>query len=78
MCSDKTLNYDGATLSHECASKSYKKINKMNIYITHNLGYNPFQIYNHRQKRCKTIKAIFKKLQLSGKTSNFVQYGSKM
>jgi len=25
-----------------------KKINKMNIYITHRLGYNPFQIY-HRQ-----------------------------
>jgi len=25
-----------------------EKINKMNIYITHNLGYNPFQIY-HRQ-----------------------------
>jgi len=26
----------------------------MNIYITHNLSYNPFQIY-HRQQRCKTI-----------------------
>jgi len=26
-----------------------KNINNMNIYITHNLGYNPFQIYNHRQ-----------------------------
>jgi len=44
MCSDKTLNYDCAKLSqsHECASKSYKKINKMNIYIIYNLGYNPF------------------------------------
>ena len=25
-----------------------KKLNKMNIYITRNLAYNPFQIY-HRQ-----------------------------
>jgi len=35
MRSDKTLNYDCAKLSqsHECASKSCKKINKMNIYI---------------------------------------------
>jgi len=23
-----------------------KKINKMNIYITQNVGYNPFQIYH--------------------------------
>ena len=37
-----------------------KNINNMNIYITHNLGYNPFQIYNHRQQRCKTIQVIFK------------------
>ena len=26
-----------------------KNINNMNIYITHNLGYNPLQIYNPRQ-----------------------------
>jgi len=26
-----------------------KNINKMNIYITHNLGSNLFQIYNHKQ-----------------------------
>jgi len=26
-----------------------KTINNMNIYITHNLDYNPFQIYIHRQ-----------------------------
>jgi len=40
MCSDKTLNYDFAKVSHyhECASKSYKKINKTNIDLTHNLG----------------------------------------
>ena len=45
MCSDKTLNYDRAKLSrqNEYASKSYKKVNQMNI--THNLGYNPFWIY---------------------------------
>ena len=23
-----------------------EQINKINIYITHNLGYNPFQIYH--------------------------------
>jgi len=23
--------------------------NNINIYNTHNLGYNPFKIYNHRQ-----------------------------
>jgi len=32
-----------------------KNINNMNIYITHKLGYDPFQIYNHRQQRYKTI-----------------------
>jgi len=35
MCSDKTPSYGYIKLSHECASKSYKKVNKMNI--THNL-----------------------------------------
>ena len=54
-----------------------KNINNMNIYITYNLGYNPFQIYNHRQQRCKQYR-LSSKLQLSGQTSNFVQYGSNM
>jgi len=38
-------NSDCAKLSrqNEYATKSYKKINKMNM--THNLGYNPFWIY---------------------------------
>jgi len=44
----------------------------MNIYITHNLGYNHFQIYhigNRDAKQCR----LSLKLQLSGQTSNFVQ-----
>ena len=32
-----------------------QNINNMNIYITHNLGSNPFQIYDHEQQRRKTI-----------------------
>jgi len=31
-----------------------EQINKINIYIMHNLSYNPFQIYD-KQQRCKTI-----------------------
>jgi len=51
MCSDKTLHYDCAKLNHfnmKAQTNRTKKINKMNIYITHDLVYNPFQIC-HRQ-----------------------------
>ena len=43
----------------------------MNIYITHNLGYNP--LGNRDAKQCR----LYLKLQPE-QTSNFVQYGSKM
>ena len=46
----------------------------MNIHIMLNLGYSPFQLY-HRQEMQNNILGY---LQLSGQTSNFVQYGSKM
>jgi len=55
-----------------------KNINNMNIYITHNLGYNPFQIYNHIGNRDAKQYRLSSKLQLSWQTSNFVQYSSKM
>jgi len=53
-----------------------KKINKMNIYITHNLAIIPFKfiIGNSDAKQYR----LSLKLQLSGQTFNFVQYGSKM
>jgi len=31
--------------------KSYKKINKMNVYIAHNSLYNPLQIYHSRDAK---------------------------
>jgi len=52
-----------------------KNINKMNIYITHNLGYNLFQIYNHIGNWDAKQYRLSSKLQLSGQTS---KYSSKM
>jgi len=48
----------------------------MHIYITHNLGYNPFQIYHIGNRDAKQYRLSLK-LQPE-QTSNFVQYGSKM
>jgi len=31
------------------------KINKMNIYITHNLCYNPFKIYHKQDRDAKNV-----------------------
>ena len=47
----------------------------MHIYITHNLGYNPFQIYHIGNRDAKQYRLSLK-LQPE-QTSNFVQYGSK-
>jgi len=35
-----------------------KNINNMNINITHNLRYNPFQIYNQKGTRDAKMKTI--------------------
>jgi len=53
-----------------------KKMNKMDIYITHNSATIPFKfiICNSDAKQYR----LSLKLQLPGQTSNFVQYGSKM
>ena len=36
-------------MTFNCYGLHTKNINKLNIYITHNLGYNLFQIDDHRQ-----------------------------
>jgi len=53
-----------------------KKINKMNIYITHNLVTIPFKFIEGNSYAKQYRLSL--KLQLSGQISNFVQYVPKM